>query len=142
MRPARGGAPGEKNGRPQRRRTAAIPQHPPRPRQPHPGAHRAGAANDADLRESTLMNMDLTPAADEKIAGLKTLSMVIYALYAVSLFIGVSAIVAIVLNYIKREDAQGTWLESHFTWQIRTFWWGLLWLGGGGITRHILMSWR
>ena len=87
------------------------------------------------------MNMDPTPAADEKIAGLKTLSMVIYALYAVSLFIGVTAIVAIVLNYIKREDAQGTWLESHFIWQIRTFWWGLLWLVVGWIAWIILIGW-
>lgn len=87
------------------------------------------------------MNMELTPATDEKIASLKTLSMVIYALYAVSLFIGVTAIVAIVLNYIKRDDAQGTWLESHFTWQIRTFWWGLLWLVIGAITWIILIGW-
>ncbi len=57
----------------------------------------------------------------------------IYALYAASLFIGVTAIVAIVLNYIKREEAQGTWLESHFIWQIRTFWWSLLWLVVGWI---------
>ena len=87
------------------------------------------------------MNMDLTPPADEKISGLKTLTMVIYALYAVSLFIGVTAIVAIVLNYIKREDAQGTWLESHFTWQIRTFWWGLLWVIVCAITWIILIGW-
>ena len=87
------------------------------------------------------MSIDLTPASDEKIASLKTLSTVIYALYAVSLFIGVTAIVAIVLNYIKREDAQGTWLESHFTWQIRTFWWGLLWLVVGAITWVILLGW-
>jgi uncharacterized membrane protein len=87
------------------------------------------------------MSMDLTPASDEKIASLKTLTTVIYALYAASLFIGVSAIVAIVLNYIKREDAQGTWLESHFSWQIRTFWWGLLWLVVGAITWIILIGW-
>jgi uncharacterized membrane protein len=87
------------------------------------------------------MSMDLTPASGEKIASLKTLTTVIYALYAASLFIGVSAIVAIVLNYIKREDAQGTWLESHFSWQIRTFWWGLLWLVVGAITWVILIGW-
>ena len=32
------------------------------------------------------------------------------------------------LNYLYRGDAHGTWLESHFRWQIRTFWWGLLWV--------------
>ena len=31
------------------------------------------------------------------------------------------------MNYIKRSEASGTWLESHFRWQIRTFWYGLFW---------------
>ena len=87
------------------------------------------------------MNTDMMPSPDEKIASLKTLTTVIYALYAVSLFIGVTAIVAIVLNYIKKEDVQGTWLESHFAWQIRTFWWGLLWTVVGAITWIILIGW-
>ena len=33
-----------------------------------------------------------------------------------------------ILNYVKRGEARGTWLESHFRWQIRTFWFGLLWV--------------
>ena len=86
------------------------------------------------------MNTDLAPPS-EKIASLKTLSTAIYALYAVSLFFGVTAIVAIVLNYLKREEVQGTWLESHFRWQIRTFWWSMLWLVVGGITWIILIGW-
>jgi uncharacterized membrane protein len=87
---------------------------------------------------------DATPneaMPNEKLASLKTLSTVIYALYALSLFNGITAIVAIVLNYIKREEAQGTWLESHFTWQIRTFWWSVLWCVLGGITWIILIGW-
>ena len=32
-----------------------------------------------------------------------------------------------IINYVKRPDARGTWLESHFTWQIRTFWFAMLW---------------
>jgi uncharacterized membrane protein len=85
--------------------------------------------------------MDTLPAADEKLASLKTINHVTYALYAASLFMGVTAIVAIVLNYIKREDAQGTWLESHFRWQIGTFWWSLVWLVVGAITWIILIGW-
>lgn len=57
----------------------------------------------------------------------KGLTTVIYALYAISLFCGFTAIVAIVMNYVKREDVAGTYIESHFRWQIRTFWFGLLW---------------
>jgi len=78
---------------------------------------------------------------DTRLASLKTLTHVIYALYALSLISGITAIVAIVLNYIKRDDARGTWLESHFAWQIRTFWWGLFWLALGGLTFIILIGW-
>jgi uncharacterized membrane protein len=87
------------------------------------------------------MNMDSAPASDEKIASLKTLTTVIYALYALALFAGVSAIVAIVLNYIKRDEVQGTWLESHFRWQISTFWWSVVWCVVGAITWIILIGW-
>ena len=41
---------------------------------------------------------------------------------------GIPSIIAVVMNYVKRDEARGTWLESHFRWQIRTFWFGLLWV--------------
>jgi uncharacterized membrane protein len=63
----------------------------------------------------------------EELAGLKNITMVVYALQALSFLWGVTAIVGIVINYVKRDDARGTVYESHFDWQIRTFWWGLLW---------------
>ena len=63
----------------------------------------------------------------EELAGLKNITMVVYALQALSVAWGVTAIVGLVINYIKREDVRGTVYESHFDWQIRTFWWGLLW---------------
>ena len=78
---------------------------------------------------------------DAKLASLKSLTTVTYALYALSLVVGVTAIVAIVLNYIKKDDARGTWLESHFTWQIRTFWWSVVWFVLGSITVFILIGW-
>ena len=80
-------------------------------------------------------------ATDEKLASLKTLTTVIYALYALSLFSGITAIVAIVLNYIKLDDTRGTWLESHFRWQIRTFWWSVVWFVLGALTWIILVGW-
>jgi len=86
------------------------------------------------------MNTD-TPASEQQLASLKTINHVTYALYALSLFSGVTAIVAVVLNYIKRDEARGTWLESHFSWQIRTFWWCLLWGILGGLTFVILIGW-
>lgn len=63
----------------------------------------------------------------EKLASLKQLTMITYILYAVSAFTGFTGIVAIIVNYVKRDDTVGTIYESHFTWQIRTFWWGMLW---------------
>lgn len=65
---------------------------------------------------------------EQQIASLRQLTLIIYILYALSWVAGgIPAIVAIVINYLKREDAAGTLYESHFTWQIRTFWWGLGW---------------
>ena len=87
------------------------------------------------------MTMDSAPVADDKNASLKTLTTVIYGLYALSLFSGITAVVAIVLNYIKLDDARGTWLESHFRWQIRTFWWSVVWFILGALTWIILVGW-
>jgi len=80
-------------------------------------------------------------AGEEKLKSLKTLTMVIYALQAVAFLNGLTAIVAIVLNYIKREEVAGTWLESHFRWQIRTFWFGLLWGVIGAILFIVVIGW-
>ena len=71
----------------------------------------------------------------------------VYALHSVSILIGVltaafvvtafvtgiPSIVAVIINYVKRNEANGTYLESHFRWQIRTFWFALLWMVVGGL---------
>ena len=58
---------------------------------------------------------------------LKTITTVVYALQAASFMFGFTAVVAVIINYVKRDDVRGSWLESHFRWQIRTFWYALLW---------------
>jgi len=70
----------------------------------------------------------------------KKLTTIIYALYAASFLVGITAIAAIVMNYIKREDVAGTFLGSHFRWQIRTFWFGLVWGVLGAITMHLVFG--
>lgn len=69
------------------------------------------------------------------IYGLHTLSLIIgitTAATVVGAFIfGLPSIAAVILNYLKRDEARGTYLESHFDWQIRTFWFGVLWFIGG-----------
>ena|SRR3990172_2017362 len=61
-------------------------------------------------------------------------STLVYALQAASFIFGVTYIIAVIIDYVKRDDAHGTWLESHFTWQIKTFWYSLLWALLGAIT--------
>jgi uncharacterized membrane protein len=65
-----------------------------------------------------------------------------YALHALAAVIGIStpafiatafvfsipSIIAVIMNYVKRDEARGTWLDSHFSWQLRTFWYAALWI--------------
>ena len=79
--------------------------------------------------------------------GLVTLAHVIYGLHAFSALTGLlspamvvtaflsgwPSIIAVILNYVKRAEVRGTWLDSHFSWQIRTFWFALLYLAVGAV---------
>ena len=92
--------------------------------------------------------MHMNPAS----GSLFTWTQAIYALHAFSLLTGIlgaatvvgafltgwPSIIAVVLNYVKRSEVRGTWLESHFRWQIRTFWFGLLWVSLCGL--FVLMT--
>jgi len=72
----------------------------------------------------------LAPAAAPGLAEekrLRDLTVLVYALQAISLVLGLTLIAGVIVNYVKRPEVAGTWLESHFDWQIRTFWWMLLW---------------
>lgn len=82
-----------------------------------------------------------TALTSDREKSLKTLTTVIYALYAASFLIGITAIVAIVMNYVKCGDVAGTYLESHFRWQIRTFWFSLLWGLLGVILLPVIVGW-
>jgi len=76
-----------------------------------------------------------------------TLAHVLYALHGFSALMGVlssafivtafltgwPSIIAVIINYVKRSDARGTWLDSHFGWQIRTFWYAVLWVVLAGL---------
>jgi uncharacterized membrane protein len=67
---------------------------------------------------------------------------IMYALHALAALIGITSavtvvgqfifglpsIIAVIMNYLRRSEARGTWLESHFTWQLRTFWFAALWV--------------
>lgn len=64
----------------------------------------------------------------------KNIATLVYALQAASFLVGVTYIAAVMVNYIKREDVAGTAVASHFRWQIRTFWFSLLWAAIGALT--------
>ena len=92
------------------------------------------------------MDAHMAPAPTDnstsRLNSLMAWTQAIYGLHALSLITGIigaatvvgafltgwPSIIAVILNYVKRSEARGTWLESHFRWQIRTFWFGLLWV--------------
>lgn len=85
--------------------------------------------------------MNTSPGPAEPLPSVLTVANVVYALHAFAIVVGVlgsatvvgsfvgsvPSIVAVILNYLKRGGARGTWAESHYSWQIRTFWFALLW---------------
>lgn len=83
--------------------------------------------------------MDFGTGSD-RLAQNKTLTTVVYALYALSLFTAGTAVIAVIINYVKQDEVRGTFLESHFRWQIRTFWFTCLWAIVGFITMPILIG--
>jgi uncharacterized membrane protein len=86
--------------------------------------------------------MTTTTELERPSSSIVSWTQIIYVLHAVSLLSGIvgvatvvgafltgwPSIIAVILNYVKRGEARGTWVESHFRWQIRTFWFGLLWI--------------
>ncbi len=72
---------------------------------------------------------------ENRVPDAKRLATICYALYALSCVIGITAIAAIIINYLKRDDVAGTWVASHFEWQIKTFWYGI----AGAVISWLLM---
>ena len=58
----------------------------------------------------------------------RSLTLVLYVLYIIAIFTGgLLALIALIINYVKLNDVRGSIFESHFLWQIRSFWWYLFW---------------
>ena len=80
-------------------------------------------------------------SSGEPMPSVLSVAQLVYALHTLAIVIGIvgaatvigsfvgslPSIVAVLLNYVKRGDARGTWADSHYRWQIRTFWFALLW---------------
>ena len=67
-------------------------------------------------------------------------TQLVYILQAVGFVVGITWLIAVVINYVKQDDVRGTWMESHFRWQIRTFWFGLLWAVVGFVLTLVLVG--
>jgi uncharacterized membrane protein len=84
----------------------------------------------------------VTTPSGEQLSSLRKLMHILYALYAIFwLTGGITALIAIVIDYVKRDDARGSLYASHFAWQIRSFWWSVVWgvLGGVLFATVVLM---
>lgn len=77
---------------------------------------------------------------EAQLAELKKFTIAVYILLALSFVTLITPIIGLIINYIKDDDVRGSWLESHFTWQKATFWYGLLWTLLGVLTTPILIG--
>lgn len=82
------------------------------------------------------------PRSPEPPPSALTIAKIVYGLHGFAILVGIAgsatvvgsflgsvpSIVAVILNYLKRRDARGTWLASHYRWQIRTFWFAIVWV--------------
>ena len=90
----------------------------------------------------TMADIDVATQTLVPPESLVRLTHLIYGLHAFSALMGIlgsafivtafltgwPSIIAVIINYVKRSDTRGTYLDSHFGWQIRTFWYALLWV--------------
>lgn len=77
--------------------------------------------------------------AEEKAKGL---ALIVYILQAIGFFTGgLLWIAGVIVNYVKRSDVQGTWVASHFDWQIKTFWVSLIGFFIGLVLMLVFIGW-
>ena len=91
-----------------------------------------------------ITNDDVTDSEflDPSLAERKNLAFLVYILQGFGFLTGgLTWIAAMMVNYIKRDSVRGTWLETHFRWQLNTFWYGLLWWVVGLVSWLLLLGW-
>lgn len=72
--------------------------------------------------------IDVNPVSGRDVRSQVGITHIIYGLHLLAPFtLWTLAIVAMIIGYVKRADVAGSWLESHYGWLSRTFWWGILW---------------
>lgn len=73
--------------------------------------------------------------SDSKLQSAKNLAFWLYIFHGASVLFSLGAFswIPLIINYLKRDDAAGTFVHSHHTWQIRSFWWYLFWVVAGAL---------
>ena len=94
---------------------------------------------DISEKESSAEETVAKEAAAKETAA-KKVTAIVYLLQALGLVFAITLIAGVILNYIKQDDIRGTFAESHVRWQIRTFWFALLWWVVGVITSVIFIG--
>lgn len=79
---------------------------------------------------------------DADLQSIKNLAWWLYLFHGASLLcsLGLLSLLPLIVNYLKRGDAAGTFVYSHHRWQIRAFWWYLFWLAVGGMVALTLIG--
>jgi len=113
-----------------------------RPHEPEPNdeARQGGRAEPSAREAAPHRESSRTSGGYNQEESLRSLTLIVYVLQGLGFFNGLTFIAGAILNYIKKEDAQGTIYQSHFTWQLRTFWWGVLWTMLGAVTSIIFIG--
>lgn len=74
------------------------------------------------------------PPESQRLQSLRQLTLVLYLLYGIGMFTGIPALIAVIINHVKYSDTVDTLYASHFRWQMRSFWWSLVWAVLGFLT--------
>jgi uncharacterized membrane protein len=91
-------------------------------------------------RELAAGPLPAAPGASTQETSLRRVAAIVYGLQVASIFLGVTLFAGVLINYLKLREAEGTWIASHFRWQMRTFWLTLLGLAVGLATAVLLVG--
>jgi uncharacterized membrane protein len=101
---------------------------------------RRDAATEKAVRSAAPAMPAAAASAAPEEASLRRLTAIVYGLQLAGYFTGISPIAGVIINYVKRDAVAGTWLESHFRWQIRTFWITFAWSIVGAVLLFVFIG--
>lgn len=92
------------------------------------------------MKGEILETLTSTVNPQENVESAKKITQIVYFLQALAILVGVAHIAGVIINYLKQEEVKGTLFESHFRWQVRTFWFSILWSVIGFVTVWLMID--